>query len=367
MLGAVSIRIRCRIVVDSETQLRILGSCSEHGSRQLFKLPATTRLNVDGPSSKGVLHLAGRQYGMVTRDQLRRLGMSRRQIDIRLGNGRLLPIGHRTGVYSIGRPIEGRRAIYMAATLAAGEESMLAGRAAADLWGFREHSGMIEVIREHSRKPRTFRLDGEGVVGRHRVVIRRRRSIPDSDRTRRHGIPVLNVAILFVDLAARLDEKSLYEAFKAADMKGQLNQRDLFRCSRLGKGSEGIGKYRKLVQRRHPDMKDASSYVEGIVTDLCRDGDLGRPQINHRRGRYFPDFYFPDCGLLVEVDGAETHSGRLAFLDDRRRENQLREEVRQLIRFSSEEVIEEPERVANLIRREREKCFLLKSLETGSS
>lgn len=244
---------------------------------------------------------------------------------------------------------------------------MLAGRAGADLWDFRTHSGNIEVIREHSRKPRTIWLDGEGVVGRHQVVVRRSRISSGSDRTRRHGVPVLKVANLFVDLAARLDEKSLYQAFKEADMKGHLNQRELFKCSRLGKGTKGIGKYRKLVERRHPDMKDARTFVEGIIVDLCRDDRLGKPVVNRRRGRYFPDFYFPDCGLLVEVDGAETHSGRLAFLDDRRRENHLREEVRQLIRFSSEEVIEEPERVGNLIRREREKCFLLMSLETDGS
>lgn len=291
--------------------------------------------------------------------------MSRRRIDIRIGSGRLLPVGHRTGVYAIGRPVEGRRAIYMAATLVAGEGSVLAGKAAADLWDFRAHNGIIEVIREYSRKPQAIRLEGEGVVGRHQVLVRRSRNLSGADRTRRHGVPVLNVAPLFVDLAAKLDEKSLYQAFKEADMKGQLNQRDLFRYSTRGKGSQGIGKYRNLVERRHPDMKDARTYVEGIVVDLCRDEKLGKPLVNRRRGRYFPDFYFPDCGLLVEVDGAETHSGRLAFLDDRRRENQLREEVRQLIRFSSEEVIEETEWVGNLIRSERTKCFLLKSLESA--
>ncbi len=277
----------------------------------------------------------------------------------------MLPVGNRTGVYAIGRPVESRQAICMAATLAAGDGSMVAGRAAADLWGFRPHKGPIEVVRPESRKPREFWLDGEGVVGRHRVVVRRSRYLPAADRTRRYGIPVMNVARLFVDLAASLADKVLYDTFKQADMQGQLNEKELFRCAALGRGWKGIRRYRELVKRRHPDMKDARTHIEGIVVDLCRDEDLGRPLVNRRKGRYYPDFFFEDCGLLIEVDGAETHTARLAFLDDTRRENDLRarDDVRQLIRLSSEEILEGPERVGKLIRREREKCLLLKRLE----
>jgi very-short-patch-repair endonuclease len=291
------------------------------------------------------------------------MGMSGRMIDVRIRNRRLLPVGARTGVYAVGRPIESRRAACMAATLVAGEGSMVSGRAAADLWDFREHKGEIDVVRTHSRKPQTLWLDGEGVVGRYKIVIHRSRHLPGADRTRRHGIPVMNVARLFVDLSARLGGKPLYDAFKAADMKGCLNEKDLFRCAGLGRGWKGIKRFRKLVRRRHPDMKDARTHVEGLVLDICRNDDLGRPVVNRRKGRYYPDFFFEESGLLVEVEGAETHAGRLAFLDDTRRENHLREEVRQLIRFSSEEVINEPDRVGRLIKREQAKCMLLKRLE----
>ncbi len=293
--------------------------------------------------------------------------MTGRTIDIRIRNRRLLPVGNGLGVYAIGRPVEGKRALCMAATLVAGEGSMIAGMAAADLWGFREHKGTIDVVRAESRKPRQLWLDGEGVVGRHRVLVRRSRHLPIADRTRQHGIPVMNVARLFVDLTPRLTDKTLYKAFKEADMKGQLNEKELFRCARLGRGWKGIKRFRKLVKRRHPDMKDARTLIEGIVTDICRDPDLGRPLVNRRKGKYYPDFYFEDCDLLVEVEGAETHAGRLAFLDDTRRENDLREEVRQVIRFSSEEVIQDRERVARIIKREREKCLLLKSLEQSAA
>lgn len=295
--------------------------------------------------------------------------MTGRKIDIRIRNRRLLPVGSGTGVYAVGRPIESRRALYLAATLVAGEGSMLAGMAAADLWGFRDSKGRIDVVRAESRKPRELWLDGEGVVGRHRVVVRRSRRLPKSDRARLHGIPVMNVARLFVDLAPRLSDKGLYEAFKQADMQGKLNENDLFRCAGLGRGWKGIRRYRKLVERRHPDMKHARTHIEGLVVDICRNKTTGRPVVNRRKGKRYPDFFFADCGLLVEAEGAATHGGRLAFLDDSRRENELRDrpEVRQLIRFSSEEIIENPDMVGRSIEREREKCFRLKALEEAAA
>ena len=304
---------------------------------------------------------------MVTRAQLRDLGMSKRKIDVRIRNWRLLPVGTGAGVYAVGRPIESRRAICMAATLVAGDNSMVSGQAAADLWGFREFRGQVDVVRVNSRKPRTFWLDGEGVIGRHKVVVHRSRHLPREDRTRQHGIPVMNVARLFVDLSASLGDKPLYESFKAADRKGYLNKTELARCAALGRGWKGIRRYRKLVYRRHPDMKDSASPKEGGFLDICERYDLGRPVVNRRMGRHFPDFLFENEGLLVEVEGAEFHSGRLAYLDDTHRENELRFKVRQVIRFSSEEIDFEPEKVASLVKQEKAKCLLLKSLEASAA
>jgi very-short-patch-repair endonuclease len=251
----------------------------------------------------------------------------------------------------------------MAATLAAGHESMVAGRAAADLWGFRDHQGPIEVVRAESRKPREFWLDGEGVVGKQRVVVRRSRHLPVADRARIHGIPVMNVARLFVDLSASLSDKALADSFKRADLKGKLNEKDLVRCAGLGRGWKGIRRYRALVERRHPKMKQADSYIEGLMWEIDRDFVRGNPVAHRPFGKYYADFYYEDCDLLVETDGAEFHSGRMAFLDDSWRENDLREKVRQVIRFSTEEIIGDPERVGRIIRRERKKCFRLKYLE----
>ncbi|MCB0869698.1 MAG: DUF559 domain-containing protein [Solirubrobacterales bacterium] len=251
----------------------------------------------------------------------------------------------------------------MAATLAAGGDSVVAGSAAADLWGFRDHKGAIEVVRPAGGKRRDFWLDGLGVASRQRVVVRGSRYLPSADRTRRHGIPVLNVARLFLDLSAILPEKALWDAFKEADMQGVLNESDLLRCGQLGKGWKGAGKNRELVRRRHPEMKDARAYIEGLMLEIDRDFDLGGPVVNQPKGRYYPDFVYEDCGLLVEVDGAESHSGRLAFYDDSYRENELRQQVRQVIRFSTEEIIQDRERVARIVRLEKEKCFKLMALE----
>lgn len=284
-------------------------------------------------------------------------------IDVRISNRRLLPLGDRLGVYAVGRPVEGSRAMCMAATLVAGAGAVVAGRAAADLWGFRNHKGVIEVVRPAGRNRRELWLDGPGVARRQKVVVRGSRYLLNADRTRKHGIPVLNVARLFVDLSAIFPEKALWDAFKEADMQGVLNESELLRCADLGKGWPGVAKNRELVRRRHPKMKDARAYIEGLMLEIDRDFDLGGPVVNKQMGRYYPDFLYEDCGLLIEVDGAESHSGRLAFYDDSYRENELRQQVRQVIRFSTEEIIQDRERVARIVRLEQEKCFRLKALE----
>lgn len=59
----------------------------------------------------------------------------------------------------------------------------------------------------------------------------------------------------------------------------------------------------------------------------------------HVLGRqYRLDLFWPDDGLVVEVDGLE-HRGRLRFADDRRRDVQLQLLGYDVLRFTTEDVL----------------------------
>jgi hypothetical protein len=88
--------------------------------------------------------LTGRQHGVVTREQLLRLGMSPGAIRARLRAGRL----HRLypGVYAVGRPDVDRLGRLMAATLACGPDARLSHRSGGELWRIASKaSGWIDV------------------------------------------------------------------------------------------------------------------------------------------------------------------------------------------------------------------------------
>jgi hypothetical protein len=85
------------------------------------------------PPDVGLAQLAGAQWGVVSRGQLRALGFGRGAIERRLSVGRLHVV-HR-GVYAVGHRalrVEGR---WLAAVLACGDGAVLSHRSAAAHWG----------------------------------------------------------------------------------------------------------------------------------------------------------------------------------------------------------------------------------------
>ncbi len=59
-------------------------------------------------------------------------------------------------------------------------------------------------------------------------------------------------------------------------------------------------------------------------------------------GRYFTDFYFPDCDLAVEVDGVEWHTD--VERDRRRTRSLLKNGVRQVLRLQASRVFNDAAR-----------------------
>jgi very-short-patch-repair endonuclease len=71
--------------------------------------------------------------------------------------------------------------------------------------------------------------------------------------------------------------------------------------------------------------------------------------VNRRRAGHRVDFAWPEQGLVVETDGRATHDNPYAFHQDRARDLDLEVAGWRVIRLSWWQVVDEPQRVAELL------------------
>lgn len=92
------------------------------------------------------------------------------------------------------------------------------------------------------------------------------------------------------------------------------------------------------------------SDLERDFLQLCRRRCLPLPEVNVRVGPYLVDFLWLDARLVVETDGYASHRGRVAFEEDRERDLRLRAMGFEVVRLAGRQVIDEPGRVAVVLR-----------------
>lgn len=122
---------------------------------------------------------------------------------------------------------------------------------------------------------------------------------------------------------------------------------------RLGKGHRGAAHLRVLVDRA---LSGSRSEAEQRMGALLRRSDTGPWRMNlpvrDSRGRVVAEIDFAHEGLRVaiEVDGRAHHSDRRAFERDRARQNQLVLMGWLVLRFTWEQITEQPELVIATVR-----------------
>jgi very-short-patch-repair endonuclease len=220
--------------------------------------------------------IAARQHGVVTFEQLLRVGMSSATISRRIREGWLHRI-HR-GVYALGTGNLTREGYFIAAVLAV-PDAVLSHRSAAAL---------------HKLSPTCPPLVHVTVPGDHGrarrkgIVIHRSTTLSAAEVTRHRGIPVTTVARTLADL--------------------------------------GWGKER------------TRSDLERLFLRICRQHGIPKPEVNVEVGPYEVDFLWRTERLVVEVDGYRYHSSRRAFRADRARDRYLGERGLAVLRFADQEL-----------------------------
>jgi very-short-patch-repair endonuclease len=279
----------------------------------------------EDPSDGAIAELARRQHGVVTRAQLRALGMRDDAVDWRVKRRRLHRV-HR-GVYVVGYSHLTRNGRFLAAVLACGDGAALSHFSAAVLWGMLNDGGWSIHVTADSRRRRPGLIVHEGTL--------------DDETTSRAGIPVTNPARTLIDLADVAPRRTLERALDEAEFL-RLD------CTGLAArhGRRGSGLLSSVLDTHRPGSTRTRSHLEELFIALCDEHNLPRPEVNVYVEGYECDFVWREQRLIVETDGAAAHGTARAMRRDPIRDAELMIAGWRVWRVTYERLLREPEAVA---------------------
>jgi very-short-patch-repair endonuclease len=136
--------------------------------------------------------------------------------------------------------------------------------------------------------------------------------------TRRHNIPVTSIQRTIDDLDGTVPPYLLRRARRQAELEG----------IRLH-GAEG--------RRLRSDLEE--DFLALVL-------HFPSPEANVKIGRWEVDFLWREQRVVVEIDSFIYHRGSVVFEDDHARDLDLRQRGFTVLRFSEQQLDEEPDRVA---------------------
>jgi very-short-patch-repair endonuclease len=281
---------------------------------------------------------------VVSREQLRALGMSDAAIDRAVKASRL----HRVfrGVFAVGRRGTGERGRLRAATLACGPSAVISHRSAAALLGvLNDGPAVIDVI---ATGDRGRRIDG---IRFHRVRLPRADEVGTVA-----GIPCTSPARTLVDLAGVVGDWTLRSAFERAAQRRILDVPAIE--ASMDPGRVGVRSLRKLVdewRRAAPVAKKGrlKSPLEAKVLPLILRRGIPAPLLNApvklAKGRIEVDFLWPEQRFVVEADSRDFHGTAVAFERDRWRDRELMRAGYSTLRVTHQQAESETKAIADTI------------------
>jgi very-short-patch-repair endonuclease len=266
-----------------------------------------------GHPDRAIARLAAGQHGVVAIRQLLAMGLTRDEVDYRLGAGRLHSI--HAGVYAVGVPSLTRRGRWTAAVLAGGPGALLSHRSAAVLWGM-VRSGASEI---HATVPR--RLGSRGPLRFHLSAV------PADERTERGGIPVTGPFRTLLDLATQTTPHELERAVHECEVLRLADAMSVESFLDRHSGRRGVGRLRAAIATLEGGALRTRSPLEDRFLAFVAERGLPRPETNVRvrtpTGPVEVDCLWRASGLVVELDGRAYHDTRRGFDRDPARRRAL--------------------------------------------
>lgn len=262
--------------------------------------------------------IAERQSGLITAQDIARVGLSRNQSQYRLKTGRWKRI--HPGVFLIGGIRMSPHTARWAAVLAVGQPVACSHATAASIWALNipPDPAVVHLLVPYAT-----------VVALTNIVGHRTTAFYHDDFTRISGLAVTTVERTIVDTAALIGQRRLGQVIDAALRRKIVDLSRLRRCvARLGAApNRRTAPVHRALEERIPGYKPGDSDLESDVLRMIREWKLPLPVPGYRlvlSGTTFHlDLAWPGYKVTVEIDSWQYHSGRQSFDDDRRRSNLL--------------------------------------------
>jgi very-short-patch-repair endonuclease len=264
-----------------------------------------------GQADRAIARIAAGQRALVTRAQLKELGIGRRAVDYAIARGRL----HRMhqGIYSlVPFPALPPLAAELAAILACGETALLSHHSAAAVYGIRpfvEGSVDVTVIGKET--------------GRRRPGIRVHRTahLDPRDARRYQHLPITSPARALLDIVPEISGRSLEWALDQALVKRLTTRGQIKAVLAAYPHRPGTPRLQALLDPDRPTTI-TRSHPEEQLLDRLRKAGLPAPEVNARVGNYTADFLWRPEKVILEIDGYHYHHTRAAFERDHQRDSE---------------------------------------------
>jgi very-short-patch-repair endonuclease len=289
-----------------------------------------------------VAWVAARQLGLITAEQLTAAGVGRGSVRWRLANGAL----HRVfrGVYLVGHSVPAPGAVEFAALLACGTGALISHRSAAGLWGIAAPaSGSVELT-----------VVGRDCRSRDGLQVHQIQTLDPRDRTTRRGIPVTAPGRTAIDYAATTSYEEAERAIAEAFALRLLSEAQLKAACDRAPHRAGVALVRAILGQPTGPRRTRSG-GERAMLRLIRAAGLPEPLTNHPVEGFTADFFWPEVGLIVELDGGDFHRPRPAFERDHRRDVVHTDAGHEVLRVSGQQLDREPVYIAAVIVRAYER------------
>jgi very-short-patch-repair endonuclease len=285
-----------------------------------------------------VAWIAARQLGLITAEQLIAAGVGRGSIRWRLANGTL----HRVfrGVYLVGHPVPAPGAFEFAAVLACGDGTAVSHRSAAGLWR----------LGPPARDEVEVTVAGRDCRPRPGLRVHQVEELSPLDRTTKQGIPLTAPARTVIDYASTTGANEAERAIAEAFALKLVTEPQLLAAIDRAPHRAGVACV-KAILGQPGGPKRTRSGGERAMLQLVRAAGLPEPRTNHPVAGYNADFFWPEVGLIVEVDGGPFHRPRPAFERDHRRDIAHKAAGYEVLRVSGQQLDQEPVYIATVIAR----------------
>jgi very-short-patch-repair endonuclease len=273
----------------------------------------------------------------VTRVQLFAMGFSKGAVQHRLAMRRMRRV--HAGVYAVGHQRLTARGRHLAALLACGDGAALCRWSSAAVWDLGRWPAKVSVL-----VPSRYHRHLRG------VIVHGTRSLDVPDVAVHEGFRCTSVARTLVDLAAVATPTQLERMLEQSLTLNVFDRSAFDEMLARSAGRRGIARLRRLIARLADEPVPVRSELERRFLALVRNASLPLPVVNGYIGEHQVDFHWPDHRLVVETDGRAFHDSPSAFVRDRRRDLDLELAGWHVLRFGWRQVLEEPERIAALLR-----------------